>query len=137
LIASSSASSLPEQRPPPTRRSQRLEEIAALQCLNQQPVRSATMISHRLHGPLSALAYGTVSVTITLFNKAVFAYYKYELHSITHNFPQSKRLSMFKQYIVMIDHRHLADSTFHLLSSSYKCSYVTPPPPPPSSPRDI
>jgi hypothetical protein len=34
------------------------------------------MLSPQMQGLLSALAYGTVSVTITLFNKAVFAYYK-------------------------------------------------------------
>jgi hypothetical protein len=34
------------------------------------------MLSPQLQGFLSAAAYGTVSVTITLFNKAVFAYYK-------------------------------------------------------------
>jgi hypothetical protein len=34
------------------------------------------MLSPQLQGVLSAVAYGTVSVTITLVNKAVFAYYK-------------------------------------------------------------
>jgi hypothetical protein len=34
------------------------------------------MLSPQMQGLLAALAYGTVSVTITLFNKAVFAYYK-------------------------------------------------------------
>ncbi len=35
------------------------------------------MLSPQMQGLLAALAYGTVSVTITLFNKAVFAYYKF------------------------------------------------------------
>jgi hypothetical protein len=34
------------------------------------------MVREQVKNLLTAVAYGTVSVTITLFNKAVFAYYK-------------------------------------------------------------
>mmetsp|Transcript_15565 Transcript_15565/g.42246 ORF Transcript_15565/g.42246 Transcript_15565/m.42246 type:complete len:99 (-) Transcript_15565:57-353(-) len=33
---------------------------------------------HRFYGLIVAISYGTVSITITLFNKAVFSYYSFK-----------------------------------------------------------